>query len=83
MPELKVCFWFGFCFLIASVFLMGVLVWCACGGHVFCVRCLAACGWLGVLCFLFFSFLWACFESSVRFFVEGLILAQDERWRRA
>lgn len=30
-----------------------------------------------------YFFLEPCFGSSLNFFVEGSILAQDERWRRA
>lgn len=47
------------------------------------VRFLLGCSFLKECLVFFFLILEPFVGSSLKFFVEGSILAQDERWRRA
>ena len=71
------------CQLFCCIFLVGfwILVFLVFGGWLFLTGGAAFLVVLLVFCFLFESF-WA-FCKIFWFFVESLILAQDERWRRA
>ena len=72
------CVVFGVCFVLVClalwVFVFGGLGWAWSGFLDCCTDCCS--GWL--LCFVVWGWLGFCW-----FCLESLILAQDERWRRA